>query len=889
MSQPKHMSSSFRAGVSIAVLFFWSSAAMAQPASKRLPQLNPPAATPPAATPPPPAVPAGSQPAGAAAKNDNMPLLPGEKEAVVDCKKYPTTKKFKWELRGELDLMTMLNAMSPMLCRPFIVPGNVRQSKVTIIAPDTMTAPEAYRMFLSALESMGLTVQPEGKVLKIIETNRARESAIPIIGADGAPPSNDSYVTRLLRLQFAELNDVKTVLDRLKSKDGDISVYTPTSTLIITDLGANIRKMEEIVSALDLPTSGERIFVIKLRTVSATEMATLLQQVFGVSKTGSAPAGAPGGATRGPRLNMGAPGAASERPTHNAAGEPKSSGNDSSISQIIPDDPRSMLIVVGTDKAYQRVLALVKRIDQANIRPGDGAVSDNVHVVPLANANAEDVAGTLGGLGAGVSRGGGSVAGRPGQPGSPAPGGSGAAGQKTALFEGEVRIASDKPTNSLVVLAQGRDWITVRDLIKKLDIPRRQVFVEAVILEISIDKSRKLGTGFHAGGTIGSGSSQSLLFGGSEPNSEVNSILFSPSALTGLAAGLRGPNIPDASTILGLPPGTSIPSFGVFVQAIQNNGDVNVVSMPHILTTDNEKASISVGQNLPFPGSLGSFGNFGGVPGAAGAGGVGLGTSVQRQDVALKLDITPHVNDSDFVRLELENEISDVSNPNFNGLGPATSKRTVKSVVTVRDQQSIVIGGLIKDRVSEQTDKVPLLGDIPILGYLFKRVSKTVLKQNLLIILTPYIIKDPNDLRRIFDRKMRERREFLERYSAFKDEQDFEAEVDYRRKRGVLEEINLSAIEAEREAIDLRAAEAALRARDIEGPIEVPWIPPKAPPSLVPGRSNVPDPRPLGPSKPIPGASTRPNATPPVGAGQNPDTKIDIPLDKPPKSSAQDL
>src|SRR6185436_12311365 len=174
------------------------------------------------------------------------------------------------------------------------------------------------------------------------------------------------------------------------------------------------------------------------------------------------------------------------------------------------------------------------------------------------------------------------------------------------------------------------------------------------------------------------------------PDQSVNSLVFNPAALTGLAAGLRGPPIPGAATILGLPPGTSIPSFGVFLQAIQNNGDVNVVSMPHILTTDNEKATIQVGQNLPFPGTLGGFPGFGGVPGAGGAaGGVGasfgFGTSVQRQDVALKMEITPHVNDSDFVRLEIDNELSDVANENFNGLGPSTSKRTVKSVVTVRD------------------------------------------------------------------------------------------------------------------------------------------------------------------------------------------------------------
>src|SRR6185437_1069600 len=291
-------------------------------------------------------------------------------------------------------------------------------------------------------------------------------------------------------------------------------------------------------------------------------------------------------------------------------------------------------------------------------------------------------------------------------------------------------------------------------------------------------------------------------------------------ALTGLAAGLRGPAIPGADKILGLPPGTSVPSFGVFVQALQNNGDVNVVSMPHVLTTDNEKATIQVGQNLPFPGSLGGFPTAG-VPGATGTGSLpgatfGFGTSVQRQDVALKLEITPHVNDSDFVRLEIDNELSDVANPNFNGLGPATSKRTIKSVVTIRDQQSIVLGGLIKDSVSETVNKVPLLGDIPILGYLFKSTSKTITKQNLLIILTPYIIKDPSDLRRIFDRKLRERREFMERYSAFRDEKDYEAEVDYRRKRGLLEEVNVTAKEAEEEAVELRNAEQML-GRDLSG------------------------------------------------------------------------
>ncbi|HEX6837930.1 MAG TPA: type II secretion system secretin GspD [Polyangia bacterium] len=772
-----------------------------------------------------PTAPAPAAPTAGSAPLPSAPPVPGEQEALRECKKYPPNKKFKWELRGEVDLMALVNSIAPMLCRPIIVPGSIRQSKVTIVSSDTaVTAPEVYRMFLSSIETMGLTVQPEGKVLKIIESNRARESAIPTYGGDNNPPSQDQFVTRLLRLEHVSPDEVKTVLDRLKSRDGDITAYPPTNTLVITDLASNIRRMENVVKQLDVPMGGEKIWVIKLHTVSATDMASMLSSIFNVAKGGGAPAA---GAKR---PNLGSP-----APTGGNAGPP---GSDLSVSQIIPDDRQNILVVVSTENAYRRILALVKRLDQMSMRTGDTA-TDLVHVIALENANADDIAGTLGGLGAAVSRGssGGSSAG--GRPSAPAPSGGGAAGSKTGLFEGDVRISSDKPTNSLVVLASGRDYITVRDLVKELDQPRKQVFVEATILEISIDKTRKLGVAWHGGTTLQTGSDQSLLFGGSEPSQDVNSILFSPAALSGLAAGLRGPAIPGADKILGLPPGTSVPSFGVFVQALQNNGDVNVVSMPHVLTTDNEKATIQVGQNLPFPGSLGGFPTAG-VPGATGTGALpgatfGFGTSVQRQDVALKLEITPHVNASDFVRLEIDNELSDVANPNFNGLGPATSKRTVKSVVTIRDQQSIVLGGLIKDSVSETVNKVPLLGDIPILGYLFKSTSKTITKQNLLIILTPYIIKDPSDLRRIFERKLRERREFMERYSAFRDEHDYEAEVDYRRKRGLLEEVNVTAKEAEEEAVELRNAEQML-GRDLSG--EVTMEPP-------------PPPNPRGPVTPI--------------------------------------
>ena len=222
---------------------------------------------------------------------------------------------------------------------------------------------------------------------------------------------------------------------------------------------------------------------------------------------------------------------------------------------------------------------------------------------------------------------------------------------------------------------------------------------------------------------------------------------------------------------------------------------MNILQVPNILTTDNEKSLIEIGQNLPFPSAI-----TGGLPqaGASGLSSFAALQSVQRQNVTLKLEVTPHVNSGDFVRLEIKSTIDDVADKNFNGLGPATNKRTLETVAVVRDQQPVVLGGIMRDSVREAVTKIPLLGDIPILGYLFKTRSKEVQKQMLLIILTPYVINDPADLARVFERKTRERREFIEAYASFSDDRELGSPTDYTRRRGALEEINQTAVQAER-------------------------------------------------------------------------------------------
>jgi general secretion pathway protein D len=272
--------------------------------------------------------------------------------------------------------------------------------------------------------------------------------------------------------------------------------------------------------------------------------------------------------------------------------------------------------------------------------------------------------------------------------------------------------------------------------------------------------------------------------------------------LGGLTAGVFGPSFSVA--------GQSIPSFGVMLQALEHNKDVNVISRPHLLTMDNMKASISVGQQIVFQTSA-----VGAVTGTS------LISNYQRQPVALTMELTPHLNESDTVRLEIDGTIEDVAEGQSATApgGPSTNQRKLKTAVVVHDGEAVVLGGLQKESDSESVDKIPFLGDIPLLGRLFQTRSKSRVKQDLLIILTPYIIRGPEDLRRIECKRQEERQEFLDRFSAFQDHRDA-SHIDYRRQRGLLEEINVVSVAAEREAEALRRAERALRPRRPDGPLE---------------------------------------------------------------------
>ncbi|MBN2802868.1 MAG: type II secretion system secretin GspD [Deltaproteobacteria bacterium] len=724
--------------------------------------------------------PAGRGPAGASAATPDRPaaaqrIAPpvnnganadsGNWSEVGDAKSLDVNIEYKKPKRGtkfafnlvDADLIELVKIIGNISGKSFIIGGTVPKIKATIYAPAQITAAEAYTTFLSILQVNGLTVIPSGRYLKIVQVANLVGQKTPIMQN---VPDNDQVITRLQPVSNVDAEDLASLLGRFKSPDGDITVYAPTNTLIITDYGSSIRRLVRLITLLDVTGSKEQIWVEPVNYASADEIAAKIEEIFDSGSTKSAPAAAPAKRRRGKNQ----PAAAAPAP---ASADSASTVN---YSKIIADERTNSLIIVASEEGYLRILELVKILDVSV--DGEGTL----HVRKLQHASADELAKTL------------SIITK--TKNSTAKGNKGAAA--TNLFEGEIQISADKATNSLVIVSSLRDYISLNAVIDDLDSMQRQVFVEAVIMEVALSKDREIGVGLHGGGLAGSGDNKSLIYGLSYLPGGPNSFSMDPSALTGLAAGLSGPEIPGSEDLVGF----SIPAFGVAIQALQKNTDVNVLSAPNILATDNEEASISVGENVPVLSGINSgaalmsslMGSQALSSSGVSAGSLNsLTSSYKRQDVGITLKITPHINDDNQVRLEVDLEISEVKSVDESG--PTISKQNAKTTSVVADQQTFVLGGLITDNEVETTTKVPVLGDIPLIGMLFRHKGTTIKKRNLVIFLTPYIIRNADDFRDIFQRKMAERREFIERYTAFEYHR-YDPHLEWARTKGALSVIN---------------------------------------------------------------------------------------------------
>ncbi len=741
-----------------------------------------------------------------------------KRTAGPGCRPMRSTDTVQFEFKGA-DIKDVVSAISKTMCKNFIITQKVRSQKFDILSPTPITVAEAWRAFMSALEANDFTVVQAGKYYKIIQATDATRAPVPMYREPTRVPVDDRMVTKIWKPKHvSDLNSVVNYLNIFKSQRGQIHPFLATGVIVVTDYGSSIDRLEEILAELDVAGVSERLHVVPVEFATASEISDKLGQVFEPNKGA---AGKPAAANPVKRAPNAKPTAAA--PTEDGPGG-------LSVSKIIPDDRTNSLIIIASEESFRQIMALKKKLDVPG-ESGDGLV----HVLRLRHADAEELASTLSSLASGAA----STQGRRGaapataaKPGTRAPGTAASA----ALFQGDVKITADKATNSLVITASKLDLQSVKRVIAQLDVPRYQVFVEAVILEVSMKRDRSLGVSWYGGVPIKLDGKDSPILFGSQPAKDLSafSTALNPVGLAnllGLAGAIRGPTLAGSDSIVT----GGIPSIGVVLQALQSSNDINVVSTPHLLTLDNEEAEIQVSEKRPFPAglSLGGLGGLGGLANQAGLGqaagalgniaGLGLGSvAINREDVGLTLKLKPQINDQEYVRLEIDQELSDVAGLDQVTQQTITSKRAAKTVVVVRDQDSVVIGGLVRDRESEDESKVPLLGDLPLIGWLFRRQQKLQDKVNLLLVITPYIIRGPDDFRKIYERKMAERKEFVDRF--YGAEPEYRANIDWSRKTGPLARIRADIrdelMRAENGGPGL-AGEEVIRADD-GAPIEMP-------------------------------------------------------------------
>ena len=696
------------------------------------------------------------------------------------------------ELEAVVKLIACIKMRNIILSKP------LKGKKITIYSPVKVSADEAYRAFLTALEANGLTISRQGKFWRIIEIKDFARSSDPFQKAESTPPREDRMVTQIVQLKHVDAQEVNEIITKLASNNAQIIIYQPNNSMIITELASNLRKLLALIKDLDVPGGEEQLWTYQILHAEATDIAQKIQEVFEVTEEKNNRPRASNNRNRknNNRNRKRIKNSKSSKAESSSVGD---SELDARVSKVIADERTNRLLIKANARSYARVKSLIAKLDIPV--EGDG----QVHIHQLNHAKAADLANVLSSLSQEQrSRGGNSGTSRRKPQAKRGKKSSATTGANSAaLFEGEVSVTADEDTNALVITASFKDYLALKKVIDILDKPRRQVFIEAVVMEVSIRNQRDFGISLHGAseGTV-AGETVPLVFS-NQPGSTKSFDLSSAATLTGLAVATQGPA--SGVEIAGL----DLPSFGAIMQALSKSDDVNIMSTPHILTTDNEEAEIVVGSNVPFiagiAGGLGGMGGLGGLGGAAGRmGGMGMGglggffptVNVQRQDVALTLKITPRINAANFVTLEIDQVIEEIESIDPQ-VGPTTSKRSIKSTVVVQDQNTVVVGGLQKTRQINNVSAIPWLGEIPVIGYFFRTTKRDRERRNLLLLLTPHVIEGPDDFRAIFQRKLEEHREFVARFQ--QEGSELKLGLDFGKKHGLLEAINQSIRAAEKE------------------------------------------------------------------------------------------
>ncbi|MBX2989283.1 MAG: type II secretion system secretin GspD [Bdellovibrionaceae bacterium] len=632
-----------------------------------------------------------------------------------------------------VEITDIIKTISELTGKNFIIDPGVR-GKITIVAPSKITVAEAYKAFLSALAINGYTVVPSGAFLKVKNARNAQRDSIETYSG-AYYPSDDQMITRIIHLKHISAEIVQRELRILPSKDGELSIYSPTNSIILSDYGSNIDRVMKIINQLDVPGFEEQIEVVRVKQAKAKDMADLIDKIVNKGQKSGGGAGVTGGMPGS--FSAGVP-----RFTRSTGGGAQGqSGN--SFFMAIPDDRTNSIIVVGNKSGIARVKRLVAQLDFP-VRPD---AIGGVYVYYVKYGDAEKIAQVLQNVTKDAAPKTGAGANAPGA--FPGFGGFGApvgtAASENQIFGGEVKINADKNTNSLVVSASKTDYDRVLNLLSKIDIPRDQVFVEANIMEMSMTEGMDYKVGYYQYDKSG-------IKGGFNGGLNLTELL-SPVGGTGAILPFgNGENIsltdPTSNKTI------TVKSLTGFFTFLKSTTRLNVLSNPTITALNNEEAVIEVGDRVA-------------TSVQANVTAAGTTNTAVFEDATLKLQIKPFINPtSNSIRMEVQQSINQ---PTKNIVAPkalsdntiAISKRSIKTNIVVDSGNTAILGGLLRDSDNESISKVPLLGDLPIIGWLFKSRSSNREKVNLVVFLTPKVLRSPADNNQVIGRKIDERLEFI--------------------------------------------------------------------------------------------------------------------------------
>lgn len=638
------------------------------------------------------------------------------------------------------EIEDVIKAISQLTGKNFILEPGVK-GKITIIAPTQITVAEAYNAFLSALAGLGYTIVPSGEFLKIKNARDAQKDSIETYS--GAYfPNTDQIITKIIKLKYISAEEVDKQLRFLPSKYGDMRAYAPTNSLIVTDFGSNIERIVDILDELDVQSFKERLEVIPIRYAKAKDIADLIDQIINKDSNSSRRRG-------GSRFSR--------------SSQTQDSGSSGSVnySLVIPDDRTNSIIVVGNDAGIEEMKNLIKKLD-FRLNPAD---TGGVYVYYVKHGDAKKIADTLNGVAQEAKKAQDQGASGRGQGptsrfrppsfdgGDFNPFDAEGSGSVGAIFGGEVQINSDEDTNSLIITASKQDYQVIERLLAQIDIPREQVFVKVVIMDMDASIDNVYGMNFYKFDENSNGIGRIGFVGEDSVASLIN-----PANDKGAILGFGSGNIVKLGENAGQAAGLEVTSLAVFIKFLQSSVGANVLSEPQIMALDNQEAEIEVGANVPV----------GTTNTTAGTGVVSQG--IDRQDATIHLKIKPYISpDSDLVKMDIEQKINQVSPTSVAAANLAESaiaitKRTLKTSIVVNDGDTAVLGGLMQDAENETVSKIPVLGDIPILGWLFKYRKVSKQKKNLMLFITPNIMRDLQESNDLLTDKIDERIDFIQRY-----------------------------------------------------------------------------------------------------------------------------